>query len=49
MTDALERVLVGVMDGIGRCLKSKSMIVTHGIRGAKVERRDNSACSAVAT
>ena len=38
-----------VMDGLRRCLSSRSLIATHGVQGVKVERRDSSACSAVAT
>ena len=45
MTGALE----WVMDGLRRCLSTRSLIVTHGVQGVKVERRDSSVCSVVAT
>ena len=47
MTDALEGVLA--VGGLRRCLSSRSLIATHGVQGVKVDRRDSSACSAVAT
>ena len=38
-----------VIHGHRRCLSSRSLIATHGVQEDKVDRRDSSACSAVAT
>ena len=48
MTDALEGVLV-VRNGWTQTMSEQQILDCNTCRGAKVERRDSSACSAVAT
>ena len=49
VTDALEESSQWVMHVLTRCPSSRSLIATHGVRGAKVDLRHSSACSEVAT